>query len=184
MVSENASVNEPVTLGASFQLLGNAWATLTSSKDNSSIIIRDSASDTSALPLPLPPYVITNIQSSSCSPPCSTGGSCNPASPVCTCLKGFNGTLCQSCAEGHFGSSCQPCPSNCENCDQGISGSGRCLPSAVRTAAKCKCLNGVCDSDGGCTCLPGWGASSNGTKCAQCEQGFFMTSTGGCQSMI
>ena len=170
MTSTSASLNNSISLGSSFQLLGGAWAAITSSSDNISIIVWDSVPDIAALSLPPGTLAITDIQSSGCSPPCARPGTCNPSSPVCICPKGFSGAQCQSCAEGHFGPTCLPCPSNCTSCDQGISGSGRCSAPTVSTVAKCNCVNGVCES--------------NGTACARCEQGFFLTSTGGCQSMI
>jgi hypothetical protein len=182
-ITSDASVQNPITVLASFELLGNAWAAITSS-DNTTTIFWDSVPDTNALPL-APPLSITNIQSSGCSPQCSSGGTCNPSSPVCICLSGFSGAQCQSCAEGHFGPSCQPCPSSCKTtCDQGTSGTGVCLNTTLSAASKCKCENAECDSTGACNCLPGWGTSQNGTECGQCAQGFFLTSAGGCQSTI
>ena len=180
----DASMNDPIDLGGSYQVVGDARAVITSFLDNATVIIWDSAPDTATLPLPPPPIGITNIQSSGCSPPCTGAGTCSLFLPICVCSEGYNGTLCQFCAEGHFGPTCQPCPSNCTSCDQGMSGSGRCLVPKAHTAAECECLNGVCDANGQCNCLPGWGKAVNGTKCAQCEPGFFLSKSGGCQSMI
>lgn len=188
VINSSASVKNPVPLGASFVTIGNVWAAVTSLKTNKSVIIRDSAADTSNLPLPPPQLVITNIQYSGCLPPCTGAGTCainqSSPNPTCLCSQGFTGNLCQSCIAGHFGPKCLPCPSNCTKCDEGIAGSGRCLVPVLPTAAECKCVNGNCDKNGNCVCLPGWANSSNGTQCAQCAQGFFLSSTGGCQSMI
>jgi hypothetical protein len=176
-VTANSSLNSTVPLGASFKVLGNTWASLASplSTSNTSFIIWDSVMDTSVLPIPSN-LVITNIQSAGCVPPCAGAGSCNPSTPVCVCPPGFNGTLCQSCSEGHFGPTCRPCPSSCTNCDQGITGSGKC----INAAAQCNCLHGECGDNGKCKCLPGWGQSQNGTACAQCDQGFFILSNDFC----
>ena len=185
VLKSTASVNNSIPLGASFQPLGGAWGALTSSSQDTRVIIWDPASDVSALPLTnVKQLEISDIQSSSCSPACTSSGTCNPSSPVCTCPNdGFNGTLCETCAEGHFGPSCLPCPSNCKNCDQGISGSGRCLVPEAKPS-KCKCVNGTCDDNGKCICLPGYGPSSDGAVCAKCLQGFFLSKNGGCQGMI
>lgn len=180
----NASVDNPIALGGSFQIVGSAVMAVISDSDNTSVAFWDAVPDTSMLPGPLSnnPSVI-NIQSSICSPPCASGGTCNRYSPVCVCASGFGGSQCQSCAEGFFGPTCRPCPKNCKKCDQGMSGSGLCLDPTT-TTPKCNCKNGRCGSDGKCTCLPGWGTSNNGTACAECSQGFYLTSKGSCQSMI
>ena len=48
----------------------------------------------------------------------------------------------------------------------------------------CNCLNGVCSSGGTCTCSPGWttSTSANNTQCNTCADGFFLDSSGNCES--
>ncbi|KAF8898212.1 insulin-like growth factor binding protein [Gymnopilus junonius] len=165
----------------SLVLSENVWAAVTSSS-NDRFIIWDAVPDISQLPTGFSTSLsLLNVQSSACSPPCSGNGVCS-ASGTCTCPTGFTGSSCEACAEGFFGPTCQPCPTGCGSCDQGISGSGRCLtPNVINAPSTCDCLNGECGANGQCTCNPGWTTSSNGTACAQCAPGFFLTSTGDCQ---
>lgn len=181
-VITTASTNNPITLKPSFEPLGSAWGALTSPSQR--VIIWDPVPDISALPLKnIQQFKLTKIQSSGCSPPCASSGTCSPSSASCICPHGFNGTLCETCAENFFGPSCQPCPSNCKNCDQGITGSGLCLVPKVK-GTTCDCENGVCDSNGKCKCLSGWSATGSGGKCVGCGPGFYSTKSGGCQGMI
>ncbi len=118
--------------------------------------------------------------SNACSPPCSGAGVCS-ASGQCTCPSGFNGTSCEVCAKGFFGPSCQACPAGCTACDDGITGSGRCLSSTTANlSSTCNCLNGVCGANGQCSCNAGWTTASNGTQCATCAPGFFLDGNGNC----
>ena len=157
---------------------------VTSGADNH-VIFWDAIPDVSQLPSEASQsLVLTNIQSSTCSPPCSGSGICS-ASGTCNCPTGFTGSSCETCAQGFFGPTCQPCPSGCQTCDQGISGSGRCLLPIVGNApSSCNCLNGQCGSNGQCVCNPGWTNDANGTACAQCAPGFFLTTTGDCEGKI
>lgn len=187
----SASVDAPLVLGpfSSYQILGKIRAVLriTSAKGNiTNITVWDSAPDISTLPLPLGTFEMINIQPAGCSPPCAGAGTCDQYSPVCVCPSGFNGTQCQTCATGHFGPTCQSCPENCTSCDDGMSGSGRCLdPTASNsTTSDCKCVNGECDGNGGCKCLHGWGPAENGTECAQCLEGYYLNPSGACEGMI
>jgi hypothetical protein len=68
------------------------------------------------------------------------------------------------------------CPSDCDKCDEGPSGTGACLttPLPSNAPSKCNCLNGSCDSSATCTCITGWANASNGTACATCDTGFFL----------
>ncbi|PPQ82360.1 hypothetical protein CVT25_008321 [Psilocybe cyanescens] len=166
----------------SIVLSNNVWAIVSSGSNDNRVVLWDAVPDVSQLPsgssLSLS---LLDMQSTACSPPCSGSGVCS-ASGTCTCPTGFTGSSCESCAEGFFGPTCQPCPSGCSSCDQGISGSGRCLTAAVPNApSTCNCLNGQCGSNGQCTCNPGWIAGTNGTACAKCAPGFFLTSTGDCE---
>ena len=193
-----ASSDKPIDIKNSLEIVGNTWAVVTSTKNNTNVTSRIWASvlDISALPLPQGTHRITEIQSADCPDPCAGAGTCilDSGSPICKCADGFNGTQCEFCAKGFFGPKCQPCPSNCTVCDEGISGSGLCLVPQL-SSPDCQCRNGECDSDGKCICLPGYGSSNNGTACAECQQGFYLKlqNTGGdggeddrsgCQSMV
>jgi hypothetical protein len=160
---------------------------LTSGSSPNPIIFWDTIPDVSQLPPEVAsPLAIVNIQSFACSPSCAGSGICT-ASGSCSCPAGggFTGSSCEACAEGFFGPNCRPCPSDCEKCDQGTSGSGLCLaPIIGNTPETCNCVNGQCSANGACTCNPGWINAANGTACAQCAQGFFLTSGGDCQSKI
>jgi hypothetical protein len=79
------------------------------------------------------------------------------------------------------------CPSGCSQCNDGITGTGTCLtPSLPANApANCNCKNGVCGSGGSCTCNTGWATSTtsgNSTQCSTCASGFFLDSSGNCES--
>ncbi|OBZ75440.1 hypothetical protein A0H81_04911 [Grifola frondosa] len=179
-VTSNSSTQS--SAGA-FALSSNVWVALSSGSNNDRVIFWDSVPDVSQLPSGSPgsTFSILDIQSSACSPPCTGAGVCS-ASGTCTCPTGFNGTSCESCAAGFFGSTCQACPAGCQSCDDGISGSGRCLaPIVSDLPSSCNCLNGVCGSNGECTCNAGWTTADNGTACAKCEQGFFLDSSGNCE---
>ena len=154
----------------------NLWIAVTSGSDR--IILWDSVPDMSQLP-GISSLSLSAVQSNACSPQCSGAGVCSP-SGQCTCPPGFNGTSCEVCAKGFFGSSCQACPSGCTTCDDGISGSGRCLSSTVANSTACNCLNGVCGANGQCTCNAGWTTASNGTQCSTCAPGFFLDGNGDC----
>ncbi|KAH7928138.1 growth factor receptor domain-containing protein [Leucogyrophana mollusca] len=175
-------VNASISLTASsLALPGNVWAAI-SAGSNSRVILWNSVPDVSQLPESASGALsLLNMQSSSCSPPCSGSGVCS-ASGTCTCPSGFTGSSCETCASGFFGPKCEACPSGCTSCDDGISGSGRCLaPIVTDPPSSCNCINGECGSNGQCTCLTGWTAASNGTACAQCASGFFLDSTGNCE---
>ena len=167
--------------GNSIAISSNVWVAVSS--NNQRIILWDSIPDISHLPY-TGSLSLLDIQSTTCSPPCSGSGVCS-ASGNCTCSTGFNGTSCELCADNFFGPTCQPCPQGCSNCDQGISGSGRCLsPIAEVLPSSCNCLNGICGSNGQCTCNIGWTTSTNGTACAECAPGFFLTQSGDCQGIF
>ena len=179
-------INSSIPLPASsLALSDNIWIAVTSGSSKSRVIIWDAIPDVSQLPPEASQSLaVTDIQSSLCSPPCSSSGICS-ASGTCSCLTGFTGSSCETCAQGFFGPTCQPCPSGCQTCDQGISGSGLCLvPIIKNTPSTCNCLNGQCGSNGQCTCNPGWINAANGTACAECAPGFFLSSTGDCQGKI
>jgi hypothetical protein len=166
----------------SLTLSSAVWAAINSSS-NPRVIVWEAVPDVSQLPANNRGSLsLIDIQSSTCNPSCATSGVCT-TSGTCKCASGFTGTSCESCASGFFGPKCQPCPTNCETCDDGITGSGTCLqPLIANNPANCKCLNGVCGSNGQCTCNAGFTTASNGTACAACLPGFFLTSSGDCSS--
>ncbi|TDL20714.1 growth factor receptor domain-containing protein [Rickenella mellea] len=177
-----ANASTPVT-GSSLVISSNTWAVMTSGSSKSRLIVWDNIPDMSQLPssLTLSSLSMSDLQSSACSPPCASSGVCS-ASGTCQCAPGFNGTSCESCAPGFFGPTCSPCPAGCASCDEGISGSGRCLSSSVTNPpSSCNCLNGQCGANGQCTCNAGWQTSTNGTQCASCAPGFFLTTDGNCK---
>ncbi|KII89391.1 hypothetical protein PLICRDRAFT_53827 [Plicaturopsis crispa FD-325 SS-3] len=170
----------PLSAG-SLALASNVWAAVNAGSNNR-VILWNSVPDISQLPSSNAGSLsLLDMQSSSCSPPCSGSGVCT-ANGTCSCPPGFNGTSCESCAEGFFGPSCQACPAGCTSCDEGIGGTGRCLKPTVSNApSSCNCLNGACQSNGQCACNAGWTTADNGTACAKCQTGFFQTTTGDCQ---
>ncbi|KZP13781.1 growth factor receptor domain-containing protein [Athelia psychrophila] len=176
-------VNTSVSITAdSLSISQNVWVAVTAGSASNRVILWDSVPDFTQLPASSSGLLaLVDMESSACSPPCSGSGVCSAAG-TCTCPTGFNGTSCETCSTGFFGPTCQTCPSGCTTCDDGISGSGRCLSAPVSNPpASCNCLNGQCGSNGQCTCLPGWTAGSNGTACAQCATGFFLDSAGNCE---
>jgi hypothetical protein len=160
------------------------WVAVNTNSNNR-LIIWDSLPDIAQLPSDSSgPLSLLDIESSSCSPPCASSGVCSP-SGTCSCASGYTGASCESCSSGFFGPTCKPCPAGCSSCDDGISGSGRCLVAAVANPpSSCNCVNGVCGSNGQCTCTTGFTTAANGTACATCAPGFFLTSAGDCQSTL
>ncbi|TFK72872.1 hypothetical protein BDN72DRAFT_869384 [Pluteus cervinus] len=165
-------------------LSSNVWVALASrSSNNTRVVLWDSVPDISQLPQSnlLNSLSVIDIQSTTCSPPCAGSGVCS-ASGTCICPAGFTGSSCETCSPGFFGPTCQKCPDNCQTCDDGTSGTGKCLkPQVQNPPSSCNCLNGVCGSNGQCACSTGFTTASNGTACAKCASGFFLSSTGSCQ---
>ncbi|KAL6308652.1 hypothetical protein BKA93DRAFT_523402 [Sparassis latifolia] len=167
----------------SFALSSNVWAAVAASTSNDRVIFWETVPDVSQLPANTfnSPLALLNMQSSACSPPCAGAGVCS-TNGTCACPTGFTGSSCQSCATGFFGPTCAPCPAGCADCDQGMSGTGKCLvPSVSNPPSSCNCVNGECGSNGQCSCLSGWTTASNGTACAQCAPGYFLDSSGNCE---
>jgi hypothetical protein len=78
------------------------------------------------------------------------------------------------------------CPTGCNECDDGTSGTGACLsPTIQNSTSSCNCLFGTCDPSGSgiCICNPGWTTdkSANTTQCSVCADGFFNSGDGQCQ---
>ncbi|KAH9842471.1 uncharacterized protein C8Q71DRAFT_801907 [Rhodofomes roseus] len=180
----NVSTNSTKHLSAgSLALASDVWMSVSGASSNDRIVLWSSVPDVSQLPSSSLGNSLTllDMQSTACSSPCSSGGICS-TSGKCVCQSGFTGSSCESCASGHFGPSCEACPVGCLDCDDGISGTGKCLKFNVTNApSTCNCVNGVCNSNGQCTCNAGWTASSNGTACATCAKGYFLDSSGNCE---
>ncbi|TBU41363.1 insulin-like growth factor binding protein [Dichomitus squalens] len=166
----------------SLALSSNVWAAISTGSSKDRVIFWDSVPDVSQLPSGASGLsALLDIQSSACSPPCSGAGVCS-ASGQCICPTGFNGTSCETCSPGFFGPSCQACPADCAKCDDGMTGTGRCIEPIIQNLpSTCNCVNGVCGSNGQCTCNPGWTAASNGTACAKCADGFFLDNNENCE---
>jgi hypothetical protein len=175
-----ANASQPLS-ATSVALSADVWVAVNTTS-NGRLILWESIPDFTQLPSSsLGPFSLLDIESSTCSPPCAGSGVCTP-SGTCSCAPGFTGTSCQSCSPGFFGPNCQPCPSGCSSCDDGTSGTGRCLVApVVNPPSSCNCINGVCGSNGQCTCSTGFTTASNGTACATCAPGFFLTSAGNCE---
>ncbi|KAJ7512376.1 TNFR/NGFR cysteine-rich region family protein [Mycena galericulata] len=176
-----ANTSTPLTL-RSLALSSSVWIAVNSpASANSRVIVWDSIPDISQLPTSAPSTLtLFDIESAACSPPCASSGICTAAG-TCTCAAGFTGASCENCAAGFFGPGCAACPSGCAKCDDGLTGSGRCLVSTPAGApATCNCVNGVCGANGSCTCTNGFTTAANGTACSQCAPGFFLTSAGDC----
>jgi len=178
--SRAGNSSTPIT-SQSLALSSNVLLSIQSGSDR--VVFWSSVPDVAQLPVSVATgaLAILDIQSTSCTPTCSGNGVCS-VSGTCSCPTGFTGPACESCSDGFFGPKCQPCPSNCDKCDQGITGTGACLtPAVANLPSTCNCVNGVCGSNGQCTCNPGWTTGANGTSCSACSKGFFKTNGGDCQ---
>ncbi|TEB23598.1 hypothetical protein FA13DRAFT_1797917 [Coprinellus micaceus] len=179
-------VNTSVPLGTTQSLAvpENVAASITTGPGSSvSLTIWDSVPDVNQLPSNAAGSLfLSNLQSTACSPACASGGVCT-ANGTCRCAAGFTGSSCEQCQSGFFGPNCQPCPGDCESCDQGISGTGRCLePTIPNKPSDCNCANGVCGANGQCVCTTGFESAANGAACGKCAAGFFRSSTGDCKA--
>ncbi|KAF9484829.1 growth factor receptor domain-containing protein [Pholiota conissans] len=174
-------INSTKSLTASsLALASDVWIALNIGSTNR-VIVWDAVPDVAQLPTQ-GALSLVDIQSAACSPTCSSGGVCSAAG-VCQCQPGFSGASCETCAPGFFGPTCQACPANCTTCDEGITGTGRCLKPTPPTnaPANCNCKNGVCGANGTCSCTPGFTTGNDGTQCSKCLPGFFQTSSGDCK---
>ncbi|KAJ7245392.1 insulin-like growth factor binding protein [Mycena haematopus] len=180
-----ANSSTPLTLG-SLALSSSVWIAVNfPAPGNSRVIVWDSIPDIAQLPTSAPSTLtLFDMESAACSPSCASSGICTAAG-TCTCAPGFTGSSCETCAAGFFGPGCAACPSGCKTCDDGPTGSGRCLDTTPANApASCNCINGVCNANGSCTCTAGFTTATNGTACSQCAPGFFLTSTGDCSNRL
>ncbi|EJU05817.1 growth factor receptor domain-containing protein [Dacryopinax primogenitus] len=124
---------------------------------------------------------LLDLEYGTCSPACAGAGVCT-STGVCACPVGFTGASCETCQSSFFGPNCDACPAGCSACDDGTTGSGKCLSApAVNPSASCNCLNGVCTSTGTCQCNAGWATGANGTACSTCATGFFLDAAGQCE---
>ncbi|KAH8926246.1 hypothetical protein BT69DRAFT_1278985 [Atractiella rhizophila] len=155
------------------------------------IVVRDSAESIASFGLGASSATLLDVQSTTCTTECASGGFCSSNSNDCTCLPNFTGSNCASCLPNHFGPSCAPCPGDCPtSCQDGITGDGSCPLSTGATGnitqtpmEECGCFHGVCASNGVCNCNAGWqDAGGPGPKCSVCEQGYFLTTGGSCQA--
>ncbi|KAJ3834735.1 hypothetical protein F5878DRAFT_695169 [Lentinula raphanica] len=163
----------------SLALSSNIWAAIDVSSTNR-VVFWDSVPDFSQLAVS-GSLSLVDMQSSACEPARSSNGVCK-ASGTCSCAAGFTGASCESSESGFFGASCQACPSGCLDYDDGISGTGKCLElNVTNSPSTCNCLNGECGSNGQCSCNAGWTTADDGTACAKCASGFFLTSNGDCK---
>ncbi|KAF8321785.1 growth factor receptor domain-containing protein [Clavulina sp. PMI_390] len=185
----NASFTPQVITLDSLSLSSGVWAAFSTNSSTTHLIVWESVADftqmgsQSEFPTSSPVNLIS-LQSSSCSTPCSSAGTCLPGG-TCQCPANFAGSSCETCASGFFGPTCQACPSDCEKCDDGPSGSGACLSGITSSPpSSCNCANGVCASGGSCTCTSGWATdtSQNSTQCSVCAAGFFTDGDGNCQA--
>ncbi|KAF8344015.1 insulin-like growth factor binding protein [Cantharellus anzutake] len=184
----NATFSTAVLKAESFLVQDGVWGVLLQNSTGARMVVWESVSDLSQISSSSNFEInsessLVALQSSSCPSPCSSSGTCN-ASGSCSCSPSFSGSACETCAPGFFGPECQSCPSGCLTCDDGPSGTGRCLSStATNPSSSCNCLHGTCNSDGSCTCSSGW-ASSNGnsTQCSTCANGFFNNGDGECRT--
>ncbi|KAH6919160.1 FRAS1 protein [Coprinopsis sp. MPI-PUGE-AT-0042] len=160
----------------------NVWVAVSSGSNAERVVLWESVPDITQLSLGASSSNLNllDMQSTACTPACSSSGICN-SSGQCICPPNFSGSSCESCAAGHFGATCQPCPEGCSDCDEGMSGSGRCLSVSVGPTdpKQCNCVNGECNTDGSCACNKGW-IDGPETKCSACEIGFFLSTTGSC----
>ncbi|GAA5833893.1 hypothetical protein JCM11251_006002 [Rhodosporidiobolus azoricus] len=128
---------------------------------------------------------IVDVQGTGCTTPCASGGVCTDRGK-CACKVGWEGETCGECSSGYFGRSCSACPTGCKDCDDGLLGTGLCLDAVatnVTLPSTCNCINGECASDSAgetCTCNAGWNKAANGTQCAACAEGYYMSSGGDC----
>lgn len=155
----------PFAANVSFILSNNVWLAALGS-NNTTIIFWNEVPDITGLPngIGSQSLALIDLQSSTCSPPCSSAGVCS-ASNTCSCAPGFTGSACEKCLPGFFGPRCQPV-----------------LPVG-HVPSECNCVNGIC-SKGQCACNIGWTTAKNGTACARCAEGYYLTSTGDCRSKI
>lgn len=191
---EASSSLSPTQMTASSLTLSDDVYMIVGGSSNASdrVVLWDSVPDVTQLPLTsslvssssgsVINLNLISLYSTTCNPTCSSNGVCSPLNNTCLCAPGFTGSSCESCAPGFFGPTCQACPGGCDQCDEGIQGTGRCLKKTiVGKPEDCGCVNGQCGNNGQCVCNAGWQDAPAGEKCAKCQDGFFLTSTGDCQ---
>ncbi|GAA6047624.1 hypothetical protein JCM3770_001594 [Rhodotorula araucariae] len=172
----------------SLLLTSNTWAVVQLANDKSSrLVVWDSIADVGDIKggSCSGGVNVVGVQARGCSTPCSSGGVCT-GNGTCACFDGFSGSTCDECSRGFFGRSCEPCPAGCGKCNDGITGTGLCLDAPITNVtlpSTCNCANGICASNAPgatCECSAGWTRAANGTQCAACATGYYMSSGGDC----
>lgn len=150
-LANTSALNSTATRVESFLLSDNVWAILqVGGSSGSRVVAWDGVADVGNMVGGSGGVSVVSIQGTGCSTPCASGGVC-AANSTCACSPGFSGATCSAswlftnlktiaeltsaladaCAEGFFGKTCDACPTGCANCDDGITGSGRCLDSTA-----------------------------------------------------
>ncbi|KAJ6606202.1 growth factor receptor domain-containing protein [Mycena vulgaris] len=163
-----ANASSPL-VAESLAMSSSIWVAM-SFGANGRVVLWDSVPDTAQLPLRstgsyVPPrHAVLDLLSLRA----RSSGTCSAAG-TCTCAPGFNGYCLRDLRAGLLRARVQGVPRRlAQSCDEGISGTGRCLTPPVANP-----LTGVQ--------LPQRRAA-NGTACAKCASGFFATSTGDCKA--
>lgn len=186
--SPNGDDDQPIQVTASsFALSDNVYLVVDGPNGGDErVVFWESVPDVTQLPFSSSgsgtTLSVIDIRSTTCNPTCSGNSICSPTTNKCVCAPGFTGSSCESCAPGFFGPKCEACPGGCDQCDEGIQGTGRCLKKTiVGKPEDCGCVNGQCGNNGQCACNAGWTDGNDGKKCSKCQQGFYLTSAGDCQ---
>jgi len=104
--------------------------------------------------------------------PCKNNGNCTHGvgSYTCTCIDGYTGKNCSSCADDYFKTD-DTC-TECTECGTGFTQSTNCTSASNRvcTQNNCSCANGTAATGINCT-------AHNATICSSCAHGFYKNGT-------